>query len=209
MKAFRIAVGVSFCLTLTTGCTICQNPYHDCGPVWSRGTSQNCNPDHRAGSILNRQGVPATDEAVKVDKPAARAKVSAEIAAHRSDGSEPRDHSTTVAQQRQAPKPEAADRRTARTSPKSDVTREASSDKALPAGTVPAPPGTKEGDTRILSVTDRRLDELQRAPMPTADGPKSPKQVVEKPSEGLDGWRPAASHQDSLETASQVREIDR
>ncbi len=55
MKVWRIAAGVSCCLSLVAGCcNMCQDPYIDCGPVWSRGASLKCNPDYRAGSILNR-----------------------------------------------------------------------------------------------------------------------------------------------------------
>jgi hypothetical protein len=79
----------------------------------------------------------------------------------------------------------------------------------LPSGTVPAPPGTKEGDTRILSVTDRRLDELQRTSKPLAGNRNSPQRTVEKPSEDLGGWRPVATHQEPTETATQLQEIDR
>src|SRR5208337_437665 len=116
MKAFRVAVAILCSLILATGCTLCQNPYFDCGPVWSRGTSVNCNPDYRSGSVLNRQGVPVTDDAARASQPASRTTVPAGIAAHRSDESEPRVHSTTLAQQRQTAKPQPADQRTTRTS---------------------------------------------------------------------------------------------
>jgi hypothetical protein len=74
---------------------------------------------------------------------------------------------------------------------------------------VAAPPGTKEGATHILSVTDRRLDELQRNAKPVAVQPKPPQQTGEKPSEDLGGWRPVASRQDSAEASNQPREINR
>ena len=212
MKASRIAVGISCCLILATGCAICQDPYYDCGPVWSRGSAQNCNPDYRAGSMLNRGGpdAPATGDAPRVSGAASRAALPAGVAAHRSDGSEPRIRATTVAQQPQTPKPAQGDRQATRKSPKSDVEPTAPSPKDVLSGTVPAPPGTKQGDTRILSVTDRRLDELQRTPKPlAADSRKSPQRTVEKPSEDLGGWRPVATHQVPTETATQLREIDR
>ena len=73
MKAWRIAAGISCCLTLASGCGMCQHPYYDCGPVWSRGTCLNCNPDYRAGSILNRQGPDplAASDGLETDEPAA------------------------------------------------------------------------------------------------------------------------------------------
>ena len=64
----------------------------------------------------------------------------------------------------------------------------------LPPGTVLAPPGTREGDTRILSVTDRRLDESEK---PAADGPqpkepapmRSVEPQVQSPAPETPGWR--------------------
>jgi len=79
----------------------------------------------------------------------------------------------------------------------------------LPPRTVAAPPGTKEGATHILSVTDRRLDELQKSSKPVTVQPKSPQQAGEKPGEDLGGWRPVAPRQDSPEAANRLREIDR
>jgi len=78
----------------------------------------------------------------------------------------------------------------------------------LPLGTVAAPLGTKEGETRILSVTDRRLDEHQGNSKPEAAEGKS-QQKAEQPSKDLGGWRPVMPHQDPTETATQSRGIDR
>jgi hypothetical protein len=77
------------------------------------------------------------------------------------------------------------------------VELDAPSLSSLPPNSAAAPPGTKEGDTRILSVTDRRLDALLRSSR------------REMPSEDLGGWRPVAPHQDPTETATPLREIDR
>ena len=194
-----------------------QNPYYYCGPVWSRGASLNCNPDYRAGSVLNRDGpgglvanVPrATKPAQRATQPVPRAAPSARVAAHRSDGPASQVRATTVAQQRQTPKRASAERQTTQVSPKSTVMPEAPSPNNLPPGTVAAPQGTKEGDTRILSVTDRRLDELQESPKTVAAKGKSPQRTVEKTSEELGGWRPVAPNQDPTETATQLRGIDR
>ncbi|MGO9115160.1 MAG: hypothetical protein ACLP9L_38600 [Thermoguttaceae bacterium] len=102
-----------------------------------------------------------------------------------------------------------AERQTTTQTPlKSTAKSEAPSPNHLPAATVAAPPGTKEGDTRILSITDRRLDELQRPSNPVALQRKSP-QTAEKPSEDPGGWRSASPRQDPTETANHLREIDR
>ncbi len=216
MKAWKIAACVSCCLILTTGCSMRQNPYYNCGPVWSRGACLNCNPDYRAGSVLNRDGsgdlvanIPrATKPAPRDTQPVPRVAPSARVTAHGSDGPASQVRATTVAQQRRTPKHAPAERQTTQ-APKSTVMPEAPAQNNLPPGTVPAPQGTKEGDTRILSVTDRRLDELQENPKPMAAKGKSPQRTTEKPSEDLGGWRPVAPYQDPTKTATQLRGIDR
>ncbi len=79
----------------------------------------------------------------------------------------------------------------------------------LPPNTVAAPPGTKDGATRILSIADRRLDELSKGPRPVAPERKVAQRPAEKAGEDFDGWRPVAPRQDSTETATQPRAIDR
>jgi hypothetical protein len=79
----------------------------------------------------------------------------------------------------------------------------------LPPATTSAPAGTKEGATRILSVTDRRLDEPQNNPKPVAIQRKAPQRTAETPSEDFDGWRSVAPHQEPLETAARLHETDR
>ncbi|MBN2021393.1 MAG: hypothetical protein JW809_01235 [Pirellulales bacterium] len=37
----------------TTGCTMCAHPYDDCGPTFTGGCGDSCDPDARAGSILS------------------------------------------------------------------------------------------------------------------------------------------------------------
>ena len=73
MKACRIAIILSCCWIVATGCCICRHPYDDCGPVWSQGACKNCNPDYRSGSVLNRnRPAPPLDEvqqAAKSPKP--------------------------------------------------------------------------------------------------------------------------------------------
>ena len=61
-------------------------------------------------------------------------------------------------------------------------------------GTVAAPPGTKEGDTRVLSVTDRRLDELQRNSKSAAAQRMAPQREAARPGDDFDGWRPVAAN---------------
>ena len=211
MNTWRIAAGISCCLLLTTGCCQCQHPYDNCGPVWSQGACQNCNPDYRAGSVLNRhaQGVLAANDAPRTAESAPRVAQADRVAARKSDESAPQVRATTVAQRRRTPKPAPADGQPVQSPPKSTGVLKAPSPNDLPAGTVAAPAGTKEGDTRILSVTDRRLDEPTKGPQPVAAQRKAPQRTAETASEDLDGWRPAAPHQDPVETATQSREIVR
>ena len=35
------------------GCHMGEHPYDYCGPVWDQGPCANCDPNYRAGSILN------------------------------------------------------------------------------------------------------------------------------------------------------------
>ncbi len=182
MKAWKIAAGAWCCLILANGCRTCESPYDDCGPVWSQGACLNCNPDYRAGSVLNRRepGMLTADDLSQPAEPPPRPARTPRVASHRSDGSESQVRATAVGQQRRTPKHAPAERQAAQASPESTVLPEAPSPKDLPAGTVAAPPGTKEGATRILSVTDRRLDELQKAPRPMVDQPKALQRIAEK-----------------------------
>ena len=131
------------------------------------------------------------------------------VAADRSDGSESQVRATTVAQERRTPKPAPAERQSAQSPPK----RADAPQACLPNNPRPrhadAPAGTKEGDTRLLSVADRRLDEPQKNPKPVAARHKAPQRTAEGAGEDFDDWRPAARHQDPTETASPSREIDR
>jgi len=160
--------------------------------------------------VLNRHGTdaPAAEDTASAGEASTRTAAPTGVAAHRSDGPESRLRATTVAQQRKTPRPAADEGTRNQALPKRDVAK-APTPSDVPSGTVPAPPGTKPGDTRILSITDRRLDELQRTPQHVADGRKTPQQAAEKSSEDLGGWRPAASHRDPTETTAQLRETDR
>ncbi len=215
MHAWRIAAAISCCSILTTGCCMCQHPSYDCGPVWSQGVCQNCNPDYRAGSVLNRHGpgVLTAEDAPRVAQPAphtaARVAQAARARPHGSDASDSHVRATVVAQQQRPQKRSPAERPSAHSPPKRTVPPAAPSPHDLPVHTVAAPPGTREGHTRILSTTDRRLDEPQERPKPVAAQGKSPQRTAEKPSGDFDGWRPVAPHQDPIETATQSRDINR
>jgi hypothetical protein len=58
MLRILLAGGLLAAVMLTTGCRMGEHPYDYCGPVWSQGRCLNCNPDYRAGSVLN--GGPAS-----------------------------------------------------------------------------------------------------------------------------------------------------
>jgi hypothetical protein len=221
MWSWKTLVGVLCCLFLATiGCRTCQNPYCDCGPVWSQGVCQNCNPDYRAGSVLNRHGPGAlpAEGAAQTPKPAAvssqpaprTAKPAAAIAKQSESegrsGGQTRVRAMAVAQHRTADRTD-DDPESARTRTDSSAS-EVSAPSKLPPGTVPAPPGTKEGDKRILSVTDRRLDELQRTPKSLPAEHQSPQPKAQKADKIGGGWQPAAPHQEPAEPATQLRASD-
>lgn len=203
MKAWKIAAGISCYLGLAAGCcSSCLHPYLDCGPVWSRGACQNCNPDYRAGSILNRpgsSGMPAqvasrTAAPIPPDSPLTlRSAQPARSAVNRTAGSEHRDAAAPIIQPRPIRKAAPEGQVRLATPQTSDVPKAPLPTDSLPPRTVPAPPGTKEGDSRILSVTDRRLDELQKTPPPLAAAPKTPQRVAEKPDRDFGGWHPAVN----------------
>ncbi len=199
----RKTVGISCCLILAAGCTICQDPYYDCGPVWSRGRCQNCDPDYRSGSVLNRHapGTVVAQDAPRTGKPA-------RTAADGSLESKSRPRTATVAQQ-PLPKRSPAARQAAEASAGGDAAPRTLPPKTPPSGTVAAPAGTKEGDTRVLSITDRRVDEAQPAAKALAAGRKLAPRTAEQPSQYLGGWRAVAPRQDTPETASQPREVER
>ncbi len=220
MRAWKIAAVISCCWSLASGCCMCQHPSYDCGPVWSQGACPSCNPDYRAGSVLNRNArgglaaesaCAASEVAPQAARPALRTEEPAKLAAERTERSDSQVRAKSVAQQRQATKPAPAERQTTAHMPteRKSATEAASSPSHLPPATVAGPPGTKEGATRILSVTDRRLDELQRGSKPVATEHNLPQQTVKKPSEDLGGWRPVAPRPESLETANQSRETER
>ena len=218
MKAWRIVAGISCRLILATGCGMGQHPYYYCGPVWSQGVCSNCDLDYRAGSVLNRRGPgvlagesapgPAAP-APRDSEPPPRAAQPSRVTARRSDGYEAEVRGTTVAQQRQAPRRLPAEQPIAQAPAERALVREAPARDRLPPGASAAPPGTREGQTRILSVADRRLDQRQGNPQSVAAKGQAPQPRAEKPGEDFGGWRPVAPHQDPPETASRLREIDR
>ena len=208
MNAWRTIAGISCSLLLAAGCSMCQHPSYDCGPVWSQGACTNCNVDYRAGSVLNRRaaGTMMTDdtpEAVgRASEPARRGAQTARVTAQRSERSDAQVRATTVAQSRRTPTRSPDEGQSAQTLPKRMAVPKAPSPDDLPPHTVAAPPGTKEGDTRILSVTDRRLDEPRSDPKSVATQEKTPRPTAEKPADDLGGWRPAPRDQSPTETAT-------
>jgi hypothetical protein len=87
---------------------------------------------------------------------------------------------------------------------KSTALPDAPSPDRLPPGTVAAPPGTKEGDTCVLSVTDRRLAEMQESSKSVSPERKTPTAASD-----LGGWRAVGPRQAPMETATQAHETDR
>ena len=55
MRAGKLVAGISCVWILASGCSMCQHPSYDCGPVWTQNGCANCDPDYRAGSVLNRR----------------------------------------------------------------------------------------------------------------------------------------------------------
>jgi hypothetical protein len=219
MSIWRISLGISCCWVLATGCSICQHPSYNCGPVWTQGAGPSCDLDYRAGSILNRHasGGLVADRAPEKSglaaasvEPASGITHSALVVSQRSESSKAQTRVTSVDQPERTQKRGPAEGQPTITPLlKSSGTSTAFSSNRLPPGTVAAPPGTKEGETRVLSVTDRRLDELQRNSKPVAVQLKSASPTNEKPSVDTGGWRPVGARQDPTETANQLHEIER
>lgn len=204
MKSWMAIFTISAALVAAAGCCSCQHPYDTCGPVYSRGECANCSPDYRSGSALNRQGT-ATLAADRSRMPATR------VAKKRA--AKPKTGAPQVATMRPTPagRPTLArpialesphvvklDPVLARpVEPTSDqkASEEAAFAAKLPAGTVMAPPGTREGSTKVLSVTDKRLDE---APSAVADR-KEVEPFAEQPTAHTEEWH-AAPRRRSYET---------
>jgi hypothetical protein len=205
MQAWKIVAGVSTAWILAAGCSMGQHSSFDAGPVWSQqGTPMNSSLDYRAGSILNRRGpgggapeaAPAVEEAVPpAAKPAPRAPQSARVTEEPTEELEGQERQPTVAE-RQPAKKAPAESRTSRAPPKTSLLPDAPLPDRLPPGMVAAPPGTKEGATRILSVTDRRLADMVRSPKPEATGGKPPQPTAQKSGEDLGGWHAVPSRQE-------------
>lgn len=48
-----VACGLGLLLVVAMGCRMCEHPYDYCGPVYSGGWGECCDPSYRAGSILS------------------------------------------------------------------------------------------------------------------------------------------------------------
>jgi hypothetical protein len=153
------AVGLLVLVVATTGCRMGAHPYDYCGPVWSEGKAKNCDPNYRAGSVLN-PGTPARHPQLVYDaepapamQPAATANTAPVPQAAPVAKASPMARDTVVRQMKPV-----ADRTT---SEQPSPVAGRGSDQ--PSGaTVPAPAGTAAGATRILSVTDRKVGESAR-----------------------------------------------
>ena len=107
MRAGKLVAGISCVWILASGCSMCQHPSYDCGPVWTQDGRSNCDPDYRAGSILNRraqgdmavEAAPAAKEspapAVRPVPPAAQP---ARVTVQPSDGLGPPRRATAAAE---------------------------------------------------------------------------------------------------------------
>ncbi len=203
MRAGKLVAGISCVWILASGCSMCQHPSYDCGPVWTQDGRTNCDPDYRAGSILNRraqgdmavEAAPAAKEspapAVRPVPPAAQP---ARVTVQPSDGLEPPRRATAAAKPaREIVLRTPVENEATHAPPGDAILPDAPLPDRLPPGTVAAPPGTKEGAMRILSITDHRLDELQRNSKSLANENKTPPQTAEEPSADIGGWRPVAA----------------
>ena len=196
MRSWMIAATISASLLATGGCChMCQHPYENCGPIYSRGECTNCNPDYRAGSIVNR---PTGSRMVAADR--SRFEAAHAPAVRIAQRPQPRAIHTATAGRPKPARPIALETpRVLKAAPISARAAEPSADQKaqeeaafaakLPAGTIPAPPGTREGSTRVLSVTDKRLDE---APSEVADQ-KQPEPFAERPAASSEDWQPVTA----------------
>ncbi len=216
MHAWKVAAVISCCWIPMCGCNLCQHPCYDCGPAWTSDSCPSCNLDYRAGSILNRdasgrlvaEGEPGTSRrAGQIAEPGPTIVEPAPVAGERTKRLESPARTTSMAQLPQASRDVPAKRLT--TTPPPATSAALSEAPMPPPKMVAAPPGTKEGAIHVLSVTDRRLDELQRRSKPVAIERKLPQPTEEKPVSDPGGWHPVEPRQQPAEAASQLREIER
>jgi hypothetical protein len=168
---------------------MCAHPYDNCGPVWSHGPCVTCNPDHRSGSILGSapRRVAARPDVVEDGVHVMPAPSTAPTRAVRpAPGA-----ATPPAAQEGDGRPEAA-------APRAPA--EVSNRKYQPA-----PPGTREGATRVLSVKEGKAkastqlvqddppvmesDELSPPPeQPPPRKPSKPKRVATRAPRERTWW---------------------
>ena len=53
MRRTVFALTAIVLVAAATGCSMCAHPYDYCGPMFTGGNCEACNPDARAGSILS------------------------------------------------------------------------------------------------------------------------------------------------------------
>ena len=232
-------------LVAMAGCKMCTGPLDDCGPVWSQGRCLNCDPDYRAGSVLNKgdgmgakaQAAPPNVPNPMTDRVAAKPRsqnaerIAAAQRARRVDlaadeqpapkkrpvsaKQPPRNVERVAAEQavpkkrpvsakqpsrnvervaaeqavRQPPRkvqrPPAPTEQWAPAREPNPVHERASlrqTERAPVGQTEPAPEGTAAGATRILSVTDRRLDEPATTDSTARELPAPPTRRTAQPA---------------------------
>ncbi len=199
----RKTVGISCCLILAAGCTICQDPYYDCGPVWSRGRCQNCDPNYRSGSVLNRHapGTVVAQDAPRTGKPA-------RTAADGSQESKSRPARRPLPSNRFLSARRLLDRRPRRRlaampRPGHCRPRLRRRERWLrPRG----PRRATRAFSRLPIAAWMKPSRQQKRWQPRR---KLAPRTAEQPSQYLGGWRAVAPRQDTPETASQPREVER
>jgi hypothetical protein len=179
MAQTTFAVGLIAVLAATAGCRMGAHPYDNCGPVWSEGACKTCNPDYRAGSIISggaRGAMPGATES-----PPTRPGRSSVSGGAR--GAMP----GLIADSAADPSPTKAPARATRPIAAKNAARAVQPDEPIPPtpsntaetsgqNTRPAPPGTREGTTNVLSVEDRKVEQTAApaADEPAADEPETP-----------------------------------
>ena len=181
MVRTTLGIAMMALLAATAGCKMCSHPFDECGPVWDGppgADCKNCNPQYRAGSVLYGSGAPRMAHVWQPQpEGAAPAGSSALVAPPKAVAVVPR---PAPSRQFNDPNRQLNDPFDRPVAVKPPIESQGAPHLApplaaaeppmkLPPGSVLAPPGTREGDTRILSVTDRRLDESEK---PTSTGPQ-------------------------------------
>jgi hypothetical protein len=201
MARSMFALGLVAMSAALAGCRMGCHPYDNCGPVWSGGACQTCNPNYRAGSILCGDSLLGGGPLMG-GQPMANGATTASGRA--TPGSEPRGRMPgMIADSEFAAEPVPTPAPTRATRPTATKTRAAHSgnfDLTTPPATAgaakksvrPAPAGTREGTTKVLDVQDRKADGNPPAP---SDDPLPG--ASDKPA-ASDGPEPGVSEKPAL-----------